>query len=303
MNIVFMGTPDFAAHSMKALIDAGHNVQAAFTQPDRPKGRGNKVTPPPVKVMALENGIPVYQPLSVKSGEDAEMSLKVLKELSPDVIVAAAYGKILPPALLTLPKYGCINVHGSLLPTYRGAAPVQRCLINGEKETGITVMQMAEGMDTGDMLLKESTPIDPEETFDELMERLGIMGGKLLVKALENIDTLVPEAQDESLATYAPMITKDMALIDFSKTALEVHDLIRGLSSNPGAYFMLGEKRIKVYRSTVCEKIFDAEPGLVVNKSDFTIACGDKKGITLKEVQAVGGKRMKTEDFLRGNKL
>ncbi len=303
MNIVFMGTPDFAAHSMKALIDAGHNVQAAFTQPDRPKGRGNKVTPPPVKVMALENGIPVYQPLSVKSGEDAEMSLKVLKELSPDVIVAAAYGKILPPALLTLPKYGCINVHGSLLPAYRGAAPVQRCLINGEKETGITVMQMAEGMDTGDMLLKESTPIDPEETFDELMERLGIMGGKLLVKALENIDTLVPEAQDESLATYAPMITKDMALIDFSKTAQEVHDLIRGLSSNPGAYFMLGDKRIKVYRSTVCEKKFDAEPGLVVNKSDFTIACGDKKGITLKEVQAVGGKRMKTEDFLRGNKL
>ena len=217
MKIVFMGTPEFAVPSLKALISSEHEVQAVFSQPDKPKGRGYKLTPPPVKVTAEENGIPVYQPQSLKKGEDAERSLVLLKELAPDVIVVAAYGKILPKEILDLPRYGCINIHSSLLPKYRGAGPIQWAVLNGEKETGVTSMQMAEGLDTGDMLISKSTAIGEDETADELHDRLAELGAEVLTETLTAAEsgTLTPVPQDDSIASYAPMLTKALCPIDF----------------------------------------------------------------------------------------
>ncbi|MGN0675259.1 MAG: methionyl-tRNA formyltransferase, partial [Oscillospiraceae bacterium] len=211
MNIVFMGTPDFAVPCIKALIESGENVQAVFTQPDKPKGRGYKLTPPPVKEIALTYNIPVYQPVSLKKGDDAENSLKILKELSPDLIIVVAYGKILPKAILDIPKY-CINVHASLLPKYRGAGPIQWSVLNGEKVTGVTTMLMAEGLDTGDMLLSKSVEIGDNETASELHDRLSVLGAEVLLETIKAVkaDDLIPIKQDDSLSNYAPMLTKDM---------------------------------------------------------------------------------------------
>lgn len=305
MNIVFMGTPDFAVPCLKALIESGENVQAVFTQPDKPKGRGYKLTPPPVKELALTHSIPVYQPVSLKNGEDAELTMKVLNELSPDLIIVVAYGKILPKAILDLPKY-CINVHASLLPKYRGAGPIQWSVLNGEKITGVTTMLMAEGLDTGDMLISSSVEIGENETASELHDRLSELGAKVLLDTIDAVkgNTLTPVKQDDSLSNYAPMLTKDMCAIDFSKPAQEVHNHIRGLSSFPGAMTMLNGKRLKVYKS-VClyDTAVNAIAGTVVNVDDFTVACGDGKCVRFVEIQAEGSKRMSTADYLRGKAI
>lgn len=306
MNIVFMGTPDFAVPCLQALIDNGENVQAVFTQPDKPKGRGYKMLPPPVKSLALTYNIPVYQPLSLKKGEDAENALNILKELSPDLIIVVAYGKILPKEILELPKYYCINVHASLLPRYRGAAPIQWCVLNGEKETGVTTMLMAEGLDTGDMLLKKSVAIGDDETASELHDRLSAVGAELLIKTISavKVGTITREKQEDSLSNYASMITKDMCPIDFSLPAQQVHNKIRGLSASPCAVTMLNGKRLKIFKSTMSDKKkYDLAAGTVVNEKDFTVVCGDGYTVTFTEVQSEGGKRMKVSDFLRGNHI
>lgn len=306
MNIVFMGTPDFAVPCLQALIDNGENVQAVFTQPDKPKGRGYKMLPPPVKSLALTYNIPVYQPLSLKKGEDAENALNILKDLSPDLIIVVAYGKILPKEILELPKYYCINVHASLLPRYRGAAPIQWCVLNGEKETGVTTMLMAEGLDTGDMLLKETVAIGDDETASELHDRLSAVGAELLIKTISAVKagTITREKQDDMLSNYASMITKDMCPIDFSLPAQQVHNKIRGLSAAPCAVTMLNGKRLKIFKSTMSDKKkYDLTAGTIVNEKDFTVVCGDGYTVTFTEVQSEGGKRMKVSDFLRGNHI
>ncbi len=306
MNIVFMGTPDFAVPCLKALIDSGENVQAVFTQPDKPKGRGYKLTPPPVKVLALENNIPVYQPVSLKSGDDAEISMKVLNELAPDLIIVVAYGKILPKVVLDAPKLYCINVHASLLPKYRGAGPIQWSVLNGEKETGITTMLMAEGIDTGDMLLKVSTEIGEDETASELHDRLSELGAKLLLDTIQAVkdNTLTQQRQDDALSSHAPMLTKDMCPIDFTKPAIKVHNHICGLSAFPCATAMLNGKKLKVFKSTIAKDLTSTEQaGTIIDNKKFTVVCGDGKCISFVEVQSEGGKRLKAADYLRGNKV
>lgn len=304
MNIIFMGTPDFAVPCLKALIDSGEKIQAVFTQPDKPKGRGYKLTPPPVKELAMQHDIPVYQPESFKKGESAEAAYNTIKELSPDLIVVVAYGKILPPSVLEAPKYGCINVHASLLPRFRGAAPIQFSILSGDKTTGVTTMQMADGIDTGDMLMKSEITIGENETASELHDRLSILGSELIVRTVEAVrqGTLTPVKQDDSLSSHAGMITKDMCAIDFTRPASEVHNQIRGLSSYPCAHAYLDGRKIKFYRSTVVD-IPPSEAGTIVKDNDFTIACGDGRGVNITEVQAEGGKRMRASDFLNGSKL
>ena len=302
MKVVFMGTPDFAVPCLHALAEGGCEVAAVFTQPDKPKGRGYKMIPTPVKLAAEEYGIPVYQPLSLRKGEDAEGSMRILNDIAPELIVVTAYGQILPKEILELPGYGCVNIHASLLPRYRGAAPINWVLLNGETETGVTSMQMSEGLDTGDMLIKRSTKIGENETYEELYARLSAMGGEVLMDTIKAIEsgTLTPEKQDDTQTCYSPMIRKEMSALDFTKTAAEVHNTIRGVTG----FAMLEGKRIKVYRSVISDKIAaDAENGAIVDTASFTVKCGDGRCVTFLEVQPEGKKRMKTEDFLRGKKL
>lgn len=303
MKIVFMGTPDFAVPCLRALAENGHEVAAVFTQPDKPKGRGYKMIPTPVKAAAMEYGIPVYQPLSLRKGEDAEKSLEILKEIEPELIVVVAYGQILPKEVLFLPKHNCINIHASLLPAYRGAAPIQWSVLNGEKVTGVTSMLMAEGLDTGDMLLKSETEIGENETSSSLHDRLSEMGAELLLETVKAIDegTLSPQVQDDSLSTYASRITKEMSQLDFNKDAVQLHNIIRGITG----FTTLEGKRLKVYSSVVTDiKNADSlENGAVADADTFTVKCGDGRGITFCEIQPEGKKRMKTEDYLRGKKI
>ena len=305
MDIVFMGTPDFAVPCLRTLVESGENVKAVFTQPDKPKGRGYKLTPPPVKEYAVSQNIPVYQPVSMKKGEDADNAYELLKELAPDLIVVVAYGQILPKRILDIPKTYCINIHASLLPRYRGAGPIQWCILDGEKVTGVTSMIMAEGLDTGDMLIKGSLEIGENETADELHDRLSELGAKVLldtVKAIKSGD-VHPEKQDDSLSNYAPRLTKELCPIDFTKTAKEIHDQIRGLSSWPCAVANVAGRKLKIYRSELDGIHHGGSAGEICDKDKFTVVCGDGFGITFTEVQAEGGKRMKTADYLRGNKL
>ncbi|MCI6560731.1 MAG: methionyl-tRNA formyltransferase [Oscillospiraceae bacterium] len=302
MNIVFMGTPDFAVPCLKTLADSTHTVSAVFTQPDKPKGRGYKMIPTPVKKAAQEYNIPVYQPLSLRKGEDAEAGMKVLKELSPDLIVVTAYGQILPEEILNLPKYGCINIHASLLPAYRGAAPINWCILNGETKTGVTSMQMDKGLDTGDMLLRRETEIGENETYQELYDRLAVMGGEVLADTLKAVEegTLSPEKQDDSLSCYSPMITKSMSALDFSKSAKELHNTVRGVTG----FTLMSGKRLKIFRSVIENGTDEkAANGEIVDADKFTVKCGDGGLLTFTEIQAEGGKRMKTADFLRGKKI
>lgn len=302
MKIVFMGTPDFAVPCLRRLAESDCEVAAVFTQPDKPKGRGYKMIPTPVKVTAEEYGIPVYQPLSLRKGDDAEESMKILHDIAPELIVVTAYGQILPKEILELPKYGCVNIHASLLPKYRGAAPINWVLLNGETETGVTSMQMSEGLDTGDMLIKKSTIIGENETYEELYGCLSEMGGQVLMDTINAIkeNSLSPEQQDDSLSCYSPMIRKEMSQLDFAKTADEIHNTIRGVTG----FALLDGKRIKVYRSVISDKIAsDAENGEIVDTEAFTVKCGDGKCVTFLEVQPEGKRRMKTEEFLRGKKL
>ncbi|MCQ2464331.1 MAG: methionyl-tRNA formyltransferase [Oscillospiraceae bacterium] len=302
MNIVFMGTPDFAVPCLKALADAGENIKAVFTQPDKPKGRGYKMIPPPVKAAALEMDIPVYQPLSLRKGEDAEQALAVLKKINPDLIVVVAYGQILPEEILNLPAHGCINVHGSLLPQYRGAAPMQWCLLNGEKKTGVTTMMMDKGLDTGDMLIKSEVDIDISDTFAEIHDRLAECGAETLIRTIEAVKagTLVRTPQDDSQSTYSPMITKNMSLIDFSEPAAVIHNKVRAITG----FAFLGGKRLKIFRSELTGKKSSEAPGTVTEaSSEFLTVCGDGELIRFTEVQPEGSRRMNAADYLRGVKL
>jgi len=302
LNIVFMGTPDFAVPCLKALADAGENIKAVFTQPDKPKGRGYKMISPPVKAAALEMDIPVYQPLSLRKGEDAEQALAVLKEINPDLIVVVAYGQILPEEILNLPAHGCINVHGSLLPQYRGAAPMQWCLLNGEKKTGVTTMMMDKGLDTGDMLIKSEVDIDISDTFAEIHDRLAECGAETLIRTIEAVKagTLVRTPQDDSQSTYSPMITKNMSLIDFSEPAAVIHNKVRAITG----FAFLGGKRLKIFRSELTGKKSSEAPGTVTEaSSEFLTVCGDGELIRFTEVQPEGSRRMNAADYLRGVKL
>ena len=301
MRIVFMGTPDFAVAPLEAICQAGHDVVGVFTQPDKPNGRKMKLVPSPVKKAAQLRGIEVYQPASLRKGEDAQQAFATLETLAPDCIVVAAYGQILPKSVLDLPKYGCLNIHASLLPKYRGAAPIQHVILNGETETGVTIMQMAEGLDTGDMLLKGALPIGENETASELHDRLSAIGAELIVTALAKLPAgeLTPEVQDDSLSCYASMITKSMSALDFARPATELHRVIRALTG----FTSFEGKRLKVYRSTIAPGRTDAAPGTITDESNFTVACGEGTCLTLTEVQLEGSKRMQTVDFLRGKKL
>ncbi|MGN0632798.1 MAG: methionyl-tRNA formyltransferase [Oscillospiraceae bacterium] len=301
MKIVFMGTPDFAVKALEKLYDCGeHDVMAVFTQPDKPKGRGYKLIPPPVKQLAQSHDTPVYQPKSLK--KDADEYIDILKTLAPDCIVVAAYGKLLPKEVLDIPKYGCVNIHASLLPRYRGAAPIQRAVLNGDKQTGVTIMQMAEGLDTGDMLLQRSVDIGENETSSELFDRLADLGADMIAEALVLIERgeITPQKQDDSKADYAHMITKDMCPIDFSKPVFEVHKHICGLSDSPCAVCFLDGKRLKVYHSQIAsDNKPNAQPGEFVGGKKFDVACSDGV-IRFTEIQAEGGKRMSADAYLNG---
>lgn len=303
MRIIFMGTPDFAVPTLRALIESEHEVAAVFTQPDKPKGRGMRLTPPPVKELAAKNGIEVFQPVSLK--KDADRYINAVRVLNPDVIVVAAYGKILPKELLQIPKYGCVNVHGSLLPKYRGAAPIQWSVLNGDRVTGITTMLMFEGLDTGDILLKRETEIGENETASELFERLSVLGADLLMETICRLETgdITPIPQDDNAASYAKMLSKDMCAIDFSKDAFSVHKKICGLSDWPCACTMLSGKRLKVYRSEIVDIDTSSIPnGSIIDEKKFIVACADK-AVRFVIVQQEGLKKMDSEDFLRGRKI
>lgn len=300
MNIVYMGTPDFAVPPLRAMAEAGYQVTAVVTQPDKPKGRGKTLMPTPVKEEAQKHGISVYQPVKVRNPE----FVKVLENLNPDIIVVAAFGQIIPKEILMLPKYGCINIHASLLPKYRGAAPIQQAVIDGEKESGVTIMKMGEGLDTGDMIAKVVVPITGEETGGSLFDKLSVAGAELLVKTLPSIfdGTAVYEKQpEESPTPYAAMITKKMGLLDFTKSAEELERLVRGLNPWPSAYTFLNGKTLKVWKSRVSEESSSFEPGTVISadKTGIYVACG-KNILVLTEIQLEGKKRMDTDAFLRG---
>lgn len=297
MRIVFMGTPDFAVPSLQALIDAGHDVCAVYTQPDKPQGRKQILTAPPVKTLALEHDIPVFQPNTLKN-EDEQARLR---ELAPEVIIVVAYGKLLPKAVLDIPPHGCINVHGSLLPRWRGAAPIQWAVIAGDEMAGVTTMQMAEGLDTGDMLLTYETKVGEKETAGELFDRLAQSGAELLTETLVKLNDITPRPQDDAQSCYAHMLDKQMAVIDWSKSAHEIDCLIRGLNPWPIALTTLSGERLKVFAAE--KAAGNGEPGTVLEadpKKGLTVACGEG-ALKLTEIQLVGGKRMKATDFLRGH--
>ena len=304
MRILFMGTPDFALPTLRALCESRHEVVGVVTKIDTPKGRGHHLTPPPIKVYALEQNIPVYQPDTLK-GEDFAA---VLSELDPEMIVVVAFGKILPQNVLDYPKYGCVNVHGSLLPEYRGAAPMQRSIIDGKKVTGITTMLMAAGLDTGDMLLKAEVEIGENDNFEDIHDRLADCGAKLLMETVEGLEKgeIIPEKQDDSLSTYAAKIEKSDCLLDFSKDATVLHDLIRGLSPIPLSFTHTPDgKLLKI----VASRVFDAEktvktlPGTVLSVGeDIKVACG-RGIISLLSVVPEGKGRMSAADFVRGRKI
>lgn len=304
MRIVFMGTPVFSLACLEALINAGHEVAAVFTQPDKPKNRGKQIVMTPVKECAVAHNIPVYQPLSLRKGEDAESSLNTLREIAPDCIVVVAYGQILPTSILELPKYGCINVHASLLPEWRGAAPIQRCIERGDKLTGVTTMYMAEGLDTGDMIMKTETEIPPEMTGSELHDKLSAEGAALICETLAALENGTAVRTPQTGETcYASMITKEELKIDFSKSAKQVYDFIRAMSSVPCAYTVLDGKRMKVYMARLTDRKTEAPAGTITDADSFAVSCGDGLCVELTEIQPEGGKRMDTAAYLRGKKL
>ena len=301
MKIVFMGTPEFAVPCLQSLLDEKFNVIGVFTQPDKPKGRGYVLTPPPVKELALKYSIPIFQPEKMRDGE----AFNYLKKLNPDLIIVVAYGKILPKEILNLPKYGCINVHASLLPKYRGAGPIQWSVINGEKETGVTTMYMDVGLDTGDMIINNSLEIGENETAGELHDRISLLGAKTLIETLKLLqkNEIVRTKQDDSNATYAPMLDKKLCEIDFSEDAKKIHDLIRGLSPWPVAVTKFEGKTLKIHRSLYITKDVNATPGEVIeNNGKIVVSCG-KGCIEILELQLEGKKRMTSADFLRGNPI
>ncbi len=304
MNIVFMGTPDFAVESLKKIYENGHNVLAVVSQPDRPSGRGMKLTPTPVKEYAESHGLKVYQIEKVRKNVEF---IETLKKMKPDVIVVVAYGQILPEEVLNIPKYGSINVHGSLLPKYRGAAPIQWSIINGDKTTGITTMYMDKGMDSGDMILKEEIEIADDDTYGTLYEKLKKLGGKLIIETLEKVsEDIAPRRKQPEEYTLAPMIDKAMCRIDWNKSADEIRNLVRGLNPMPVAYTSLDDKKYKVWECEVVSNITTAEiPGTILSaniKDGLLVATGDGV-ISITQIQAPNSRRMSTKDYLRGNQI
>ena len=301
MKIVYMGTPDFAVPPFGALVKAGYEVAAVVTQPDKPKGRGKTLLPTPVKKEAMKHDIPVYQPLKVRDPEFVE----VLKNLAPDMIVVAAFGQIIPKEILDMPKYGCINIHASLLPKYRGAAPIQQAVIDGEKESGVTIMKMGTGLDTGDMISQAAVTLREDETGGSLFDRLAELGASLLIEtvlSIENGTAVYTRQPEESPTPYAAMISKKMGLLDFKKSAEVLERLVRGMNPWPSAYTFLNNKTLKVWKAAVkVEDCGKAEPGTIihVDKQGIHVACGENV-LVLKEVQLEGKKRMETDAFLRG---
>lgn len=320
MNIIYMGTPEFAVKAFEAIVEAGHHVTACFTQPDKPKGRGKNTVPTPVKEKALSYDIPVYQPVRLREEENEA----IIRELNPDVIVVAAYGQILPERILNIPRLGCINIHASLLPKYRGAAPIEWAIIDGEKETGVTTMYMAKGLDTGDMIEKCVVPIDEKETGVTLHDKLADAGAKLIISTLKLLEagTAVRTPQEDSLSCYASMLTKDMGKMDFAKSAAELERLIRGLQPWPCAYTFINNKNVKVYEADILElnddelkqiksQLYlvagndaDIVPGMIirVTKKNFVVACGEN-ALVIKKLQPEGKKLMDAAAFLAGNRL
>jgi len=300
MRVVFMGTPEFACPSLQRLIDRGEQVLAVVTQPDRPRGRGQKFLPPPVKALAESHGLPVIQPLKVRAPE----FIQTMGEMNPDLVVVVAFGRILPKALLEVPKHGCINVHASLLPRYRGAAPINWCIINGERETGVTTMLMDVGLDTGDMLLKKATPIEPDEDGRSLHDRLSLLGAEALGETLDLLTAgmLVPEKQDESLSCYAPLLKKEDGRIDWSRDPESVRNLVRGMNPWPGAFTCLDGKLLKVYR--VRTGRVSGAPGTILraDSDGIEVACGGGS-LFLDELQLEGKKRLPSRDFLAGCRI
>ena len=302
MNIVFMGTPDFAVPCLEKLIKSENcNVLAVFTQPDKKVGRKQLLTPPPVKVLAVQHNIPVYQPVTLKN-EDA---FETIRKLNPDLLVVVAYGKILPKSILDYPKFGCINVHASLLPKYRGAAPIQWAVLNGDKKTGVCVQQMDIGIDTGDILFTEETDIGINETSEELFERLSVIGADALIKTIDLIikGQTNPVPQPAGDFGYASMIDKSMSNIDWSKSAFEVHNQIRGLQSWPCASTVINGKNVKVHKSVLSSEKGNEAGKVVNNKNVVTVSCGDGNCIDILELQPDGKKRMDAKSFLAGNKI
>ena len=302
MKLVFMGTPDFSVKALEALICSEHEVAAVVTQPDRAKGRNKKVVFSPVKEVAVKYGIKVYQPLRVREPEFVE----ILKDINPDAIVVAAFGQILSKEILEIPKYGCINIHASLLPKYRGAAPIQQAVIDGADETGVTTMLMDVGLDTGDMLDKVRVPVDKKETGGSLHDKLAERTPELILGTLKKIElgNIHREKQDDSKSTYAGMLKKEMGHIDFSKSAKEIERLIRGLNPWPSAYAFLNGKTLKIWDADVDDDEFDGSPGQIVKteKSSFYVKTG-KGTLVVKELQLEGKKRMSAEAFMLGYNL
>ncbi len=305
MRIVFMGTPDFAKESLEALVNAKHEILAVVTNPDKPKGRGMKMIFSPVKEYAISKGFEVKQPIKVRNNTEF---LEEIKALNPDIICVVAYGKIIPKEILDIPRYGCVNVHGSLLPKYRGAAPIQWAVLNGDKKTGITTMYMDIGMDTGDMILKEEVEIGENETTGELWDRLSIIGGKLLVKTLELIEKgeAPREKQDNNFSSMAPMLKKEMGYINWKEYPAEkIKNLVRGLNPIMGAYTFFDNKKVKFWKVEIISKDVSNEPGTVIEsdeKSGLLIQAIDGV-ISVLEIQAENSKRMNIKDYLRGNKV
>ncbi len=301
MKIVFMGTPEFAVPSLEALIQH-HEVIGVVSQPDRPKGRGKKLVPTPVKACALAHQIPVFQPDSVKE----ESFQETLRSLQPDLIAVVAFGQILPVDILNIPPYGCINVHGSLLPFYRGAAPMQWAVINAEEKTGVTTMYMTKGLDSGDMLLKAEIPLTSEDTYGSVHDKLSTLGADLLIQTIAGLEKqeITPIPQNHEISTYAPMITKELCHIDWSKSAEEIVHLIHGLSPVPGAYTCYGEEKWKIWNGEAIVYQGQEVPGQIisVSKKDFMVMTGNG-ALKILELQGSGGKRMSTDAYLRGHEI
>jgi methionyl-tRNA formyltransferase len=300
IRTVFMGTPEFALHTLQGLVDAGLNLVGVYTQPDRPKGRGKQLAAPPVKELALRHGIPVYQPVKLRAPE----AVAGLEALAPDLIVVVAYGQILPKSVLEIPRYGCINVHASLLPKYRGAAPINKAIMDGETVTGITTMLMDEGLDTGDMLVKRSLAIGPRETAGELHDRLALLGRETMEETLAQLcaGTLAPEKQDSALTSYAPMLKKEDGRLDWNRPAIELHNQVRGLDPWPGAYTLLNGELLKLASTRVAAG--RGEPGciLAAEADGVQVACGEGV-LVIGALQLAGRKRLAAAEFMRGQPL
>lgn len=301
LNIVYMGTPDFAVPALRYLCENGFNISGVFTQPDKPKGRKAVLTPPPVKEYAQSRGICVYQPVSFKDGQAED----TIRALAPDLIVVAAYGKILPQSVLDIPPLGSVCLHGSILPRYRGAAPIQRAVINGEKTTGITAMLMDAGIDTGDILLKKELEIGEDETAGELFERLAALSVDVLRDTLAGISKgeLTPIKQDESLATYSPLLSKADSAVDLNESAQNIHNLVRGLNPWPSAVTEIGGVRVKLHKTALTGAVKGEGSGYFSEDNRLYLLCGDKKVLEILELQPDGGKRMSASDYLRGHKI